>query len=83
MDTENLWLPRWKRGWIGHLGLAGANYYRLTTRSWSIYSIGNYIQHPVINHNGKEYEKECINIYENEYLCNYSLCYTAEVNTTV
>ena len=23
-------------------------------------STGNYIQYPVINHNGKEYEKECI-----------------------
>ena len=22
-----------------------------------LYSTGNYIQHPVINHNGKEYEK--------------------------
>ena len=26
-------------------------------------SIGNNIQYPVINHNGKEYEKECIYIY--------------------
>ena len=25
-----------------------------------LYSKGNYIQHPVINHNGKEYEKEYI-----------------------
>ena len=25
-----------------------------------LYSTGNYIQYPVINHNGKEYEKECI-----------------------
>ena len=24
-----------------------------------LYSTGNYIQYPVINHNGKEYEKEC------------------------
>ena len=24
------------------------------------YSTGNYIQYPVINHNGKEYDKECI-----------------------
>jgi len=24
----------------------------------SLYSMGNYIQHPVIKHNGKEYEKE-------------------------
>ena len=25
-----------------------------------LYSTGNYIQYSVINHNGKEYEKECI-----------------------
>ena len=25
-----------------------------------LYSTGNYIQYPVINHNRKEYEKECI-----------------------
>ena len=28
-----------------------------------MYSTGNYSQYPVINHNGKEYEKECIYIY--------------------
>ena len=28
-----------------------------------LYSTGNYIQYPVINYNGKEYEKECIYIY--------------------
>ena len=28
-----------------------------------LYSTGNCIQYPVINHNGKEYEKECIYIY--------------------
>ena len=27
------------------------------------YSTGNYIQYPVINHNGKEYEKEYIYIF--------------------
>ena len=26
-------------------------------------STGNYIQHPVINHHGKEYEKECVHMY--------------------
>ena len=25
-----------------------------------LYRTGNYIQYPLINHNGKEYEKECI-----------------------
>ena len=39
------------------------------------YSTGNYIQYPVINHNGKEYEKK------NVYLCiTESLCCTAEIN---
>ena len=29
-----------------------------------LYSTGNYIQYPVINHNGKEYRKrECIYMY--------------------
>ena len=28
-----------------------------------LYSTGNYIQYPVINHDGKEYEKECIHVY--------------------
>ena len=28
-----------------------------------LYSTGNYIQYPVVNHNGKEYEKEYIHIY--------------------
>ena len=27
-----------------------------------LYSTGNYIQYPVINHNGKEYEKEYIRV---------------------
>ena len=33
-------------GWINNKGL--------------LYSTGNYIQHPVINHHGEEYEKECV-----------------------
>ena len=28
-----------------------------------LYSTGNYIQYPVINHNGKEYENECVYMY--------------------
>ena len=28
-----------------------------------LYSTGNYIQYPRINHNGKEYKKECIYVY--------------------
>ena len=52
-------------GWIGSLGLVDANYY---IQNWintevQLYSTGNYIQYPVINHNGKEYKKECIHMY--------------------
>ena len=32
-----------------------------------LYSTGNYIQYPVINHNGKEYEKEYIYMYNNHF----------------
>ena len=28
-----------------------------------LHSTRNYIQYPVINHNGKEYEKECVCVY--------------------
>ena len=42
-----------------------------------LYSTGNYIQYPVINHNVKEYRKR-IYIYITE-----SLFYTAEINTTL
>ena len=43
-----------------------------------LYSTGNYIQYPVINHNGKEYKKK------NVYICvTESLCCTAEINTTL
>ena len=41
-----------------------------------LYSTGNYTQYPVINHNGKEYEKG--------YICiTASVCYTAKINTTL
>ena len=41
-----------------------------------LYSTGSYSQYPVINHNGEEYEKECICITE-------LLCCTAEINTAL
>ena len=41
---------------------------KLLYREWInnkvlLYSTGNSIQYPVINHNGKEYEKECMYTY--------------------
>lgn len=43
-----------------------------------LYSSGNNIQHPVINRNGKEDEKERILVCVTE-----SLCCMAEINTTL
>ena len=34
--------------------------YRKDKQQVLLYSIDNYIQYPMINHNGKEYEKEYI-----------------------
>ena len=52
-----------------------------------LYSTGNYIQYPVINHNGKENEKEYLSIYLSSiYLSIYlseSLRCTAEIKTTL
>ena len=28
-----------------------------------LYRTGNYVPYPVINHNGREYEKECVYVY--------------------
>ena len=41
-------------------------------------STGNYIRHPVIKHNGKEYENDCKSIRITE-----SLHCTAEINTAL
>ena len=48
------------------LGLADANCYLQNGISSKVqlYSTGNYIRHRVINHNGKEYEKECACMYD-------------------
>ena len=40
-----------------------------------LYSTENYIQYPVINHNGKEYEKECIYIHTHIYIYKMKLLY--------
>ena len=44
----------------------------------------------MINHNGEEYEKECVYIHTYTCVCVYiyickskSLCYTTEINTTL
>ena len=45
------------KGWSGSLELADVNsYMKWINNKVLLYTIGNYIQYPVINHNGKEYE---------------------------
>ena len=46
-----------------HGGLQSMSHKELDMTEQLMYNTGNYIQHPVINQNGKEYEKECIYIY--------------------
>ena len=52
--------------------------YRIDKQLVPLYSIGNSIQYPMINHNGKEY----ICIYTHTYITE-TLCFTVEMNTTV
>ena len=49
---------------MGSLGLAVANYtHRMNKqKAPTVYSTGNYVQYPGINHNGKEYKNECIHM---------------------
>ena len=54
---------------------------KLLYREWInnkvlLYSTGNYIQYPIISHDGKEYEKICMCKTE-------SFCYIPETNTTL
>ena len=45
-----------------------------------LYGTGNCSQYPVMNHSGKEYEKERVRVYIHE---TESLCSTAEINATL
>ena len=50
---------------------------RKDNNKFLLYSTRDYIQHSVINHNGKEYEQECI------YTCIIQSLYcTVEINTS-
>ena len=63
---------------MGSSGLADANCcLEWINNKVLLYSTGNYIQYPVINHNGK-------NMNKNAYICvTESLCCRAEINTTL
>ena len=60
-QKTDLWLPRGKWGWRSMGSEFGTSRCKLLYIEWInnkvlLYSTGNYIQYPVINHNGKEYE---------------------------
>ena len=62
---------------FGNWGLVDANYYeKMDKQQGPTLGTENYTRYPVINHNGKENEKESICLTE-------SLCWTAEINTTL
>ena len=65
---------------------SGINRRKLAQTGWInktlLYSTGNYIQYPEINHNGKEYKKEYIYICVCVYITE-SLCYTAEIKCNI
>ena len=62
------WLPsgRGRRGfdWEFEISRCKLVYIEWINNKVLLCSTGSYIQYPVVNHSGKEYEKECI------YVCN-------------
>ena len=66
-QRTDLWLPR-AGGGVGKEWEFEISRHKLLYIGWInnkvlLYSTGNYIRYPVINHNGKEYGKECIYVY--------------------
>ena len=71
-QKTDLCLQRGSRDWGGKDWEFGISRCKLLCIGWInskvlLYSTGNYIQYPVINHNGKGHKKECIYIYKNKY----------------
>ena len=65
-------------GWKFGISRCNVLYIGWINNTVLLYSTGNYTQYPVINRNGKEYEKMYI------YTCiTESLCSAAEINTTL
>ena len=67
-DTENRLVVAKGRGRGGMNWEFGISRCKLLCIEWMnnkvlLYSPGNYIQYPMINHNGTEYKKECICMY--------------------
>ena len=66
-QKTDLWLQRGGRVWGGRDWEFGISRCKLLCIGWInskvlLYSTGNYIQYPVINHNGKEYENEYMHV---------------------
>ena len=64
-QRTGLWLPRGRGGGVGMEWEFGVSRCKLSYIEWInnkvlLYSTGNYIQYPVINHNGKDYGRERI-----------------------
>ena len=58
-------VTKWERGWgRDKLGIWDSQIqtttYKIDKNKFLLYSTGNYIQYPVINHNEKEHRKEYI-----------------------
>ena len=67
-QRTDLWLPSGRVYGGGMDWEFGVSRCKLLYIEWVnnkvlLYSTGNYIQYPMINHNGKEYEKEYIYVY--------------------
>ena len=65
IQRTDLWLPRGRefrggKDWEFGISRGKRLYIEWINNKDLLYSSGNYIQYPVINHNGKEYEKEYI-----------------------
>ena len=62
-----VWLPRGRirrgKDWEFEISRHKLLYIEWINNGVLLYSTGNYIQYPIINHNGKEYEKECMDMY--------------------
>ena len=64
-ERIDLWLPGVGGGnggkdWECRISRCKLLYIGWINKKVLLYSTGNYIQYPVINHDGKEYGKECI-----------------------
>ena len=66
-QRTGLWLPSGRGDEGGMDWEFGVSRCKLVYVEWMnnkvlLYSTGNYIQYPVINHNGKEYKKEYVHV---------------------